>query len=304
MRRLVPLALVALALGPAATGAAAYANPAWSPDGTKIAWTTDTEIWTANADGTGAAALATGFGNGLFQLVWPQLDALLFDANFQVFQLSASGGYHIAMKGAGFTFSADARGTRVASSCERCYGPVVVTTVATGKRVRFGGKGVAGGGATLSPDGSRIAFDRLTQDPKTKQWTGRGLWVARTNGTGLRPLDRAATCATWSPAGNLIAYFTAEKSSLALRVIAPDGTHRRLLLMRGPTCAVPAGVVWSPDGTRLAIVNARTGRLSLLDVASGRSTPVPAFASVTGVAWSPDGTRLLVAARPAATACS
>lgn len=287
--------LAALLLG---TGPRSFGEPAWSPDGTKVAWAnlpftgggeSEAEIWTANADGTGAAPLLKGFRNGLFQVVWTQSNTLLFDANFQVFRATPNGRYHFVLPSTGSTFTTAARGDRVASVCDRCNGPIMLATVATGKRVEL----VAGADPTLSPDGARIAFSR------------NGLWVERTNGTSLRRIDRSGSCPTWSPAGNLIAYTAPEKSGLVLRVIAPDGSRRRVLLTAGAlVCSVPLSLAWSPDGTRIAYATPGWGPLVVLDVASRRTTTVTAFASVTGVAWSPDGTRLLVTARPRDTACS
>ena len=284
--------------------------PAWSPDGTHIAWASEpfgtaggpsaAQIWTAADDGSGAKPLIGGLRNGLFQIVWPRPDTLLFDANFQVVRAGTDKSHRIVLANEGFTFTTDTHGDRVASSCERCNGPIVVVTVATGKRVRIGGKGTSNGGATFSPDGSRIAFDHAVYDKAKDQYIGGGLWVANANGTRMHRIAKEGGCATWSPAGDRIAY----QLGGSLLTIAPDGTHSRVLVTKGPVCSVPVSIVWSPNGKRIAYIDAKSGRLVLVDVASRHTTTIGAFASVTGVAWSPDSTQLLVTARPSPSACS
>jgi len=310
------LGTIALALGlTASTAVSAGAGgtldlPAWSPDGTHIAWAAEpfstagspsaAQIWTAAANGSNAKPLIGGLRNGLFQIVWPRPDTLLYDANFQVVRAGTDKSHRIVLANTGFTFATDTHGDRVASSCDRCNGPIVVVTVATGKHVSIGAKGTSNGGAALSPDGSRIVFGHAVYDKAKDQYVGRGLWVANANGTRLHRIAKEGGCPIWSPAGDQIAYQVLG----SLRTIAPNGTHSRVLVTKGPVCSVPVSITWSPDGKRIAYIDAKSGRLVLVDVASRHTTTVGAFASVTGVAWSPDSTQLLVTARPNPSACS
>lgn len=293
-----------------ASGGRTLDLPVWSPDGAQIAWGSQpfgtpggpsaAQIWTATADGSGAKPLVGGLRNGLFQVVWPRPGALLYDANFQVVRAGTDGSHKVVLADTGFTFTTDTHGDRVASSCDRCNGPISVVTVATGKHVRIGGKSTSNGGATLSPDGSRVAFGHAVYDNAKGLYVGRGLWVANANGTRAHRIAREGGCATWSPAGDLIAYQVLG----SLRTVAPDGSHSRVLVTKGPVCSVPVSLAWSPDGKQIAYIDAKSGRLVLLNVTSRHATTVGQFTSVTGVAWSPDSTQLLVTARPDPSACS
>lgn len=312
---LAMLGAIAVALGLTAANAVPAGHgrtldlPAWSPDGTHIAWGSEpfgtpggpsAQIWTAAADGSGAEPLIGGLRNGLFQIVWPRPDTLLYDANFRVFRAGTDKSHKLVLADTGFTFATDSHGDRVASSCDRCNGPIVVVTVSTGKHVRIGGKVTSNGGAALSPDGSRIVFDHAVYEKAKDQYVGLGLWIANANGTRLHRIAQQGGCATWSPAGDRIAY----ELLGSLRTIAPDGTNSRVLVTKGPVCSVPVSIVWSPDGKRIAYIDAKSGRLMLLAVASRETTTVGAFASVTGVAWSPDSTQLLVTGRANPSACA
>lgn len=46
-------------------------NPIWSPDGAKVAWARDSELWIANADGSGAKALVRNLNDGKAVIGWP-----------------------------------------------------------------------------------------------------------------------------------------------------------------------------------------------------------------------------------------
>ena len=319
MRALLTAIVAALVLVPVSGGAASrmqggftFESPAWSPDGAHVAWGelplgsgSPARIWTANADGSDAAQLIGGLRNGLFEIVWTAPDTLLYDANFDVRLARLDGTHTTILRAVGSTFTSDAHGTLVASAYDRAPGPLLLASTATRERTRIGGgRNTSNGDPTLSPDGAHIAFDHADYDPKTGQVSNGGLFVARADGAGMRRILRGGGCAEWSPRGEEIAFLTPETRGESLRVTRPDGSHERVVVAQGPVCSVPQSFAWSPDGTRIAYVAGSWGRLTVVDVAGGKTTPVRAFASVTGVEWSPDSRRLLVTARPRVGACS
>ena len=101
-----------------------------------------------------------------------------------------------------------------------------------------------------SPDGQRIAF--VADDG-----TNRGLFIAQADGTEQRQVasDPEIREIAWSPGGSEILFVVTDE----VYFINPDGTDRRRLelspaLRRGAALGL---VVWSPDGSRIAIL--RTG---------------------------------------------
>jgi WD40 repeat protein len=316
--RLVLLAVVALTLGASsasgATPAGTFLMPTWSPDGTRIAWEAapstsggsyNQQIWTAAPDGSGATLLK-GHIDSLLQLDWPTSARLLYDANFELFGLGTDGRTAVVARSAGYSFSRDAAGDRIAwgnAPCGHCHGPVVVLTPSTGAHVSIGGNQVANGDPSLSPDGTRVVFSRSFYDKKSDEY-GRnlGLWMSRTDGTHLRLIARGGSCASWSPDGSRIAYLDLKHPS-ELRTIPTGGSTSTLVVAHGAVCSFPAAYGWSPDGKSIAMADPRTGSLSVVDVDTKRTRTLPTLRHSAGFAWSPDSTQLLVSARPTPTGC-
>jgi Tol biopolymer transport system component len=108
------------------------------------------------------------------------------------------------------------------------------------------------------PDGRQIAF---TGSP-TGETRTTGLYVVDADGTGLRNLveakrSAAASGATWSPDGSLIAYglvnFNVPEWTSHTRVMSADGSDDRVLPMTSDA-KWNYSAVWSNDGTRLVTV--------------------------------------------------
>ena len=122
-----------------------------------------------------------------------------------------------------------------------------------------GGCGGGDGRARFSPDGTQIAF------------------IRQRCGTGSNP---------------------AADETAAIELMAPDGTGLRELVEQGRVKSHPGSQIsWSPDGTRIAF-GSQEGELFLVDVESGRVSPIPIPAEIgshhaDGPDWSPDGTRLV-----------
>jgi len=73
----------------------------------------------------------------------------------------------------------------------------------------------------------------------------------------------------YSPDGTQIAYYS--DSQQCICVAAPDGSGARAILEFSGAEPDSARLAWSPDGTKIVWSERFGGRISLLDVTSGRS---------------------------------
>jgi Tol biopolymer transport system component len=158
-------------------------------------------------------------------------------------------------------------------------GLYVVAQNGTGlRRIRREG---TGGGASWSPNGRRIAFDCFARRFET--------CMVGADGSGLRGLSRTGRHPKWS-SRNLVAT-TLEEPADGVLVVRPDG--RLVRHLRGALSS-PG---WSPDGRRLVIAYevATNIRLYATDPAGNRSDRLtaPHGAVDRAPVWSPDGARIV-----------
>ncbi len=197
------------------------------------------------------------------------------------------------------------------------YADIYVVDIATGARVRLVKFPGTNSGARFSPDGNLLACT-VSKDGNPE------LYVVALGG-GARRLTHtrgAESCPSWSPDAAEIIYSSDETGAPQLYRISSSGGSGRLVPTGFGYCTEPS---WSPDGQRLAF-NVRSGggfsiavmdvnggaarivtqgenpvwgadsrhivystgsTISLLDVPSGKSTPVVSgLGKVTEPTWS------------------
>lgn len=235
-----------------------------SPDGKRIAFSRQGDIWLMNADGSGQRLLASGGRRP----VW------------------SPSGRMIAFNGRG-----PGECPPAAVRCSVAVWTVRVDGSAL-RRLEPGSRH-----ASWSPSGRRIAYEAAVD---LVEGRAHGIRVANADGSHARWLARrAGTAPAWSPDGRLIAYV----ENFAINVVRPDGSGRRRLAAswfaiwapRGNRLAYPCGRRDPDADTRaLCIIDADGGGRRL--VARGVAGPAygenPAYGADPVAAWSPRGQRL------------
>jgi Tol biopolymer transport system component len=273
-----------------------FLSPAWSPDGSRIAWSEGTgashRIVTSLPDGSGVKAVS-GPIDALGAIAWRDNDGLLAVENYRIFSVAIDGTQRQLGEGTGMTVNRarTVAAWQAADVCPLCHGPIVVQRLAGGPAVRLGGANIQNAGPTLSPSGSRVAFSRFFFDRKAGEYgKARGIWSAATTGGPLTQLTKSGTCPRWSPDGKRIAY------SDRGRVLTIPADGGRPSLLAGAQAIPYVCGEWSPDSRTYAYLD-RSG-LVLLDVAThGVHRLARAVTGATAFAWSPDSKRLLVTTR-------
>lgn len=296
--------------------------PAWSPDGTQIAWFGYRWPRPANGHATGSWNILRAFcasnadgkqlhqiprtvcgehcsnnlGDPPGQLNWVAPDLLVYGSDDGVRTITVGQKPKLLTRKGPDPYALDAKGDRVAvndfaTGCVSCHGPVRIVNVPSGAVV-----GVVGGTKlfnyqpSLSPDGSQVVFAR---QPATD--AGRpAIWTANADGSKLKQLERHGISPLWSPTGNRIAYLAPTGTARwALRLVAPQGGTSKTLLSTGTTTVFG----WSPDGRWIAFPDSK-GRLAVVDVGTGKVRRL--LRSPSSVAWSPNSQELLVLGKPPA----
>jgi TolB protein len=189
--------------------------PVWSPDGSRIAYTTfvgdlvDGAIWEVNADGTGQQlVIELGYPVGLS---WsPNGQMLLFDGlgpdgDTQVFSFELNRGRLLqltAEPGLDRHAAWSPDGSSIIFASDRAGSPQLFIMEADGSNVRefVSRPGRTSVGPVFSPDGSRLAFT-------SSQGDGTQVVVVNADGSGWRSLADGGSLPQWSPDGRQIGYY-------------------------------------------------------------------------------------------------
>jgi dipeptidyl aminopeptidase/acylaminoacyl peptidase len=129
-----------------------------------------------------------------------------------------------------------------------------------------------------APDGNRIAFATTVQiDYRTSDV---GLWIVRTDGSGLTQLAGGPSRQfgggigrlEWSPDGNTIAFDAGDETAHAVFVVNANGQAAIRLTDNSTYANQPK---WSPDGSKLAFAvhtSAEPGTVWIMDSSGANKT--------------------------------
>jgi len=207
----------------------AYAATArWSPDGTQIAFVTNTQytvIELINADGTGRHVLTSGAA-----AAWsPDGSRIGFTGFIEI--LFPGGGGKLTKVTMLYRINADGS-----------------------NQIRIAPDSAYNSMGSWSPDGTRIVFTRFIQAAGNDE-----IFVMGAEGTNLVPLTANGTRNShpaWSPAGAKIAFVGWQDPHYSIYTMNPDGSGLTRLTSGTADDMCPA---WSPDGSRIAFTSNRDG---------------------------------------------
>ena len=204
-------------------------DPAWSPDGTEIAFASNRDgggieydIYVMDADGSNVRRLTTAASLDAAPTWSPDGGRIAFesdrDANREIYVMDADGGNQ----------------TRLTDA------PALDAS------------------ADWSPDGTRIVWTKATYDAGTNTSVVE-LYTMGADGSGQTLLKTNASAGSWSPDGTKIAYANGGSPS-NVHVMNADGSGS-VQLTDGTFHSSPT---WSPDGTRIAFTSS-AGMISIMD---------------------------------------
>ena len=283
-------------------------SPAWSPDGSGIAFQSDRdgnpEIYVMDADGSNQTRLTRNQALDWDPAWSPDGSRTAFgsdrDGSMDIYVMDADGSNqtrltrHLSeawVEVESPAWSPD--GSRIAFSSWRDENSEIYVMDADGSNQTSLTRGPSDASSPAwSPDGSRIAF-------QSERDGNDDIYVMDADGSNQTRLTRhpsgvwgGAWSPVWSPDGSRIAFEAYRDGSMDIYVMDADGSNQTRLTRERSQDLSPA---WSPDGSKIAFESLRDGDLEIYVMAAGGSNQTRLTrdpAGDMGPAWSPDGSRI------------
>jgi Tol biopolymer transport system component len=190
-------------------------SPAWSPNGSKIAFERNGDIYIMNANGLGVTQVTS-------------------DTTFDGEPSWSPDGSKIVFVGSPSTFDP---------------GEIYIINTDGSGLTQLTSDSLYDTGPVWSPDGSKIAFSREPEGDSPE------IFVMNANGTGLTQLtdnDGIADSPDWSPDGSKIVFSSTLDGDADIYVMNADGSGMEKLTSNSASDIMPC---WSPDGKKIAFVS-------------------------------------------------
>ena len=289
------------------TNTAMDVRPVWSPDGRRIAFSSNRDgknkIYVMDADGSNVKRLTNNLADDVNPAWSPDGHRILFDSerdgNYEIYVMDADGGNQIRLtrnNAVDTTGAWSPDGSLIAFASNRDTGPPynpynldIYVMNADGANVRrIVDDAEYDVGPQWSPDGRKILFV-----------TGRNgnfdVYEMNADGTGQRNLtadsDKSDGAPVWSIDGHNIAFSRRFEGTDQIFVMDSQGGNLKRVTY---TAANNSSASWSPDGSKLIFHTDRDGNYEIymisVDGELNQLTDDPA--DDLSPDWSPDGNRI------------
>ena len=263
-------------------------SPAWSPDGTRIAFYSErdgnAEIYVMTAEGRGVTRLTNSRADEGYPAWSPDGRTISFDSdrdgNFEIFAMNAGDGSNVraltkhpardvsatwAPDGKTIVFMSDRDGGFDAYEAAADAGAVATRVTRTGT-TWF---------PVYSPDGTTLAF-HVGRDVHTMPAPSRVEGPMPPPGNAPRRLTTDPANGmhpSWSPDGKRLAFMSWRNGRTEIFTMNADGSDQKTLVSMDRGDAIDPR--WSPDGSRIAFVHmpdGMNGRAAVLCIVNADGT--------------------------------
>jgi len=220
----------------------------------------NSEIYVMNADGTNQIQLTDSPQNDYYPAWSPDGTKIAFcshrDGNWEIYAMNADGSNQTRLTNnpaddANPSWSPD--GTKIAFNSHRDGDWEIYVMNADGSnQTRLTNNPADDAHPSWSPDGTRITF-------QSDRDGNREIYVMNVGGGGEERVTCNSACdeePAWSPDGNRIAFESDRDGNYEIYVMTPDGSNQMRLTTNPAWDYSPT---WSPDSTKIAFTSLRDG---------------------------------------------